>query len=129
MVRLLIIILGLIVFFTLGLYIFKYQNLQETPTTNPKSTGNQVIFPTQKDTLQKGSPYTLKWTSNEPSPIAIFLVNKAAEKQGVSISLFDRVYNIPNTGSFIYTVPENIPDGEYKLEIGNLNSEYFQITK
>ncbi len=86
-----------------------------------------ILFPAENTTLIKGKTYTLAWTGTKPSSIAIFLVNKAFEKEGVSVSLADRVYNVPNTGSYRYTVPTNIPEGAYKFEIGTLTSPYFQI--
>lgn len=94
----------------------------------PTTAANTVIFPTATDTLKLGQSYTLEWTPGSGTT-NIFLINKAAESQGVSVSMFDRVYNIPNSGSYKYTVPKNLPVGEYKFEIGNLDSNYFEIKK
>lgn len=124
------VLIGVIFFIAIFWLIVTYS--QNTPlhklNTNPAPTTDKVIFPSSQDTLKKGQRYQLKWLGGGDSPIAIFLVNKEAEKQGVSVSLFDRVYNLQNTGSYKYTVPKNIPDGLYKFEIGDLNSDYFSIS-
>lgn len=96
------------------------------PTPTPAMT--QVTFPIANDILSPGKTYTLKWQGGGKSPISIFLINKDAQKQGVSVSLFDRIYSIPNTGYYNYTVPQNMPNGLYKFEIGDLSSNYFEIS-
>lgn len=85
------------------------------------------LFPTQKDTLIKGQTYTLRWHGGPPTIEAMFLINKALQKEGVSVSIADRAYNIKNTGSYQFTVPTNIPDGLYQIEAGPLTSDYFEI--
>jgi hypothetical protein len=94
-------------------------------TTQPE---NAVTFPTSGTILKLGKTYTIKWKAT-PGYTDVFLINHAYESAGVSVSIADRVYNIPDNGSLQYTVPKNIPTGEYKFTIGNLNSEYFEIEK
>lgn len=106
-------------------------NNQATPipavTASTSPTRSQVLFPTSSDTLTEGQTYTLKW-SGGPDPIQIFLINQTLESQGQSIAISDRVYGVKNTGSYSYTVPTNLTSGNYKFEIGNMSSDYFQIT-
>jgi hypothetical protein len=93
-----------------------------TPTTKPT-----ILFPAGGETLSKGKEYTLKWTGTTSAKTQIFLINTSLESQGVSVSSVDRIYNIENTGSYTYTIPTTIPDGKYKLQIGQLTSNDFQI--
>lgn len=91
-------------------------------------TGRNVfIFPTSRDTLVKGKTYTIRWEGGPQLIQEMDLVNKALEKEGVSVSLADRFYNIENTGSYSVTIPSNIPDGLYKIQAGPMSSEYFKI--
>lgn len=111
-------------------FISKVQNLANPLnltlyTTQPE---NAVIFPQAGDRLQLGKTYTITWKA-KTGTTDIFLINHAYESAGVSVSIADRIYNIPNNGSFNYTIPKNIPVGSYKFTIGNLNSEYFEIEK
>jgi hypothetical protein len=55
----------------------------------------------------------------DPAEPTISLVLKNAQQ---TIVLLDQQ---PNTGSFIWTVPQNLPSGSYVLEIGSgLTPEY-----
>jgi len=85
------------------------------------------IFPSSNDTLIKGQTYTLRWTGGPPTIEEMYLVNRALAKDGVSISLADRFFNIENTGSFEITIPTNIPSGQYQIQAGSLTSEYFEV--
>ncbi len=96
-----------------------------TPTIIPSSENN--VFPKGGETFHQGQSYILKWASGSGNT-NIFLVDTAYESQGVSVSLVDRVYNIPNSGSYTYTVPRNLPNGTYKFEIGNITTNTFQIS-
>lgn len=92
----------------------------------PMQSQNTVIFPKENSKLLKGQTYTLLWTPGS-GRTDIFLVDRSLESVGVSVSIADRVYNIENSGQYQYTVPKNIPDGEYKFNIGPLSSPYFEI--
>jgi hypothetical protein len=100
----------------------------ETTSTNAPAAQEAITFPTGSDTLNAAGTYTLAW--NNPSAgttTQIFLIDTALESQGESVSITDRVYNVPNTGSYAYTVPANVPAGTYVLAIGQLRSEPFHI--
>lgn len=99
-------------------------HLGASPT--PASNEQSITFPKGGETLTSGKTYTLKWAGG-PNPTQIFLINRDLEKEGVSVSLADRIYNIANTGSYDYVIPENIPAGNYKFEIGNIISATFRI--
>lgn len=117
----------------IGIFVLNPQTktpmLQQLPTaSSTPSTNITITSPTSSTTWQKGQTYQITWTGGGQNNIqAIFLINKAAESYGVSVSLADRIYNVPNTGSYTYTVPTNIPTGEYKLEIDTAQSAYFMI--
>jgi hypothetical protein len=100
----------------------------QTATTTPAAM-EAVTFPKGSDTLNAGGTYTLTW--NNPSAgttTQIFLIDTSLESQGQSVSITDRVYNVPNTGSYTYTVPATVPAGTYVFAIGQLRSDPFQIT-
>lgn len=96
-----------------------------------KSKGTEkILFPTENVTLYTGQKYNLRWVASFPDQkIAIFLIDSALEKVGTSVSIVDRVYDVPNSGNFDYIVPENLDTGKYRVTIGDLNSNYFNIVK
>lgn len=128
----LLIILGmLIMFVVIGIGFFamnmnkKYDNV-ELSLKNANSK-NMFIFPTSKDTLIKGQSYTIRWDGGPATIEQLDLVNRAYEKEGVSISLVDRFYNFENKGFYEVTIPTEIPDGQYKFQMGPMSSEYFNL--
>lgn len=86
----------------------------------------QIIFPKGGEKLIKGKSYTFKWSGGD-SVIAIFLVDSSLESKGASVSLTDRLYGIPNKGSYLYTFPARIQAGTYKVRIGKQESGYFKV--
>lgn len=99
-----------------------------TPTSQPSSTpSSQILFPQGGESLIKGQTYTLKWSDGGGSTTQVFLINTNLESQGESVATVDKKFNIQNTGSYSYTIPQTIPNGNYKFEIGNLTSNPFQI--
>jgi hypothetical protein len=99
-------------------------SITSPPTASPSSSS--ITFPKGGETLKQGQIYTLTWTP-ETGNTNIFLVDTGFESQGTSVSLVDRVYNIPNSGSYTYTVPKDLPDGTYRFQIGTMNTATFQI--
>ncbi len=87
----------------------------------------EVLFPKSGGTLYKGHTYNIQWTGGKAGG-ALFLSNVALQKEGMSVSLVDRVYDISNTSNIQYTIPENIPDGKYTISIAELTSGEFTIT-
>ncbi|HVT01235.1 MAG TPA: Ser-Thr-rich GPI-anchored membrane family protein [Patescibacteria group bacterium] len=119
-----ILLIGLFV----GVYIIKsFLGSKPNGYVLPQFETGKVNFPKGGETLRKGQTYVIEWQGGPEGDIAIFLQNQAAEKEGVSVSLVDRVYGVNNTGSYNYTIPDNIPNGMYRFQIGNLNSQYFSI--
>jgi len=113
----------LIVTFLVVAMIYDHQHKQATPSPLTSS----ITFPTSSDVLIKGKMYTLAWKPSQQGETQIFLIDKAFESKGVSVSIVDRVYHLPDTGSYRYTIPSNIPSGTYKFTIGTYTSDYFSI--
>ncbi|CAN5337193.1 hypothetical protein BH10PAT1_BH10PAT1_0700 [soil metagenome] len=125
----LIVIISVVILVGAAYVAFTSKQTSLNPTATP-TTVSKVTFPKANDTLNNGQQYTITWMNDKSqNPIQLFLVSKLLEDQGQSIANADTKYNIPNTGSYTYTIPENIPEGEYKIEIGDLNSDYFRIVK
>lgn len=114
------------------LYVTTQENktLTQDPTLEQGiSEAEDVIFPSGGETFSAGQTITLHWNPDPTitDPIAIFLIDASLEDEGASVSISDRVFDIPNTGSYDYTIPSTIPAGQYSFQIGNANSNYFQI--
>lgn len=128
-----LIIVILVILGLLGLGFFYIQRMTNigssfpTPTI-PATPINQISFPLGGESLAKGQTYTLKWSGAGGKTVQVFLVNTDLEPQGESVSTLDKKFNIENTGSYNYQVPQSIPDGNYKFEIGNLTSQPFKIS-
>lgn len=104
----------------LGLPPFSSNDVEEQPGT--------ITYPTNADTLSAGETYTLRWTNlDSDTPTQIFLIDTRLEAQGASASVVDRVDNVPNTGSYEYTVPAVITPGTYVFTIGTRRSAEFTI--
>ncbi len=119
-----VLIVGIALF--IGLVVNKPVNVPAKKTAAP-STSNPIPFPASGDNLIKGRAYEIKWIPGS-GMIDIFLINRSLESEGVSASIADRIYNIPNSGQYSYRVPTNIADGEYKLQIGEITSKYFNVS-
>jgi hypothetical protein len=96
------------------------------PNTNKPTASDPITISAPEDKAIKGKTYTIRWVAGSGTT-DIFLVNKALESEGVSVSLADRVYSVDNDGEYTYTFPKNIPDGEYRFQIGNEASGYFSV--
>lgn len=124
-----IIVIGIL--FITALLIGYFLSSQKKPTPESPTTesqpNNKITSPVSGETWVKGETYTVSWTGGKKGE-ALFLIDTALEKDGVSISLADRVYDISDTASYTYTVPENIPDGKYKVQIAGLTSGEFAIS-
>lgn len=99
----------------------------ELDALNGATQSQGFTFPTSQDTLEKGQTYTLKWSGGPPTIEAMYLVNRALQKEGVSVAIADRAFNVENTGSYEFTIPTNIPSGQYQIQAGTLSSDYFEI--
>lgn len=103
-----------------------------TPTTQTTvvppatSSGTVILFPTATDQLIAGQQYNLRWTRGGDTT-QIFLIDTSLETQGESVSVVDRKYNVPNTGSYVYTVPTTLSAGSYRFQIGGASSQAFQV--
>ncbi len=93
-----------------------------------KSQPLNILFPKGGEELVKGKSYTFKWTGGD-SVITIFLVDSSLQSKGASVSLADRVYGLPNNGSYEYTFPDRIQAGTYKVRIGKKESGYFKVVE
>lgn len=121
-------IVALVIVFGYGYRIVKSSTVPATiqaavsPTPVP-----HITFPTGNETLIKGQTYQISWVGGKIAE-ALFLSNVAMQETGFSASLVDRKYDLANTVSYAYTIPSDIPDGEYMLQIAELNSNKFTIT-
>lgn len=87
-----------------------------------------ITYPTSADTLSAGETYTLRWTNlDSTAPTQIFLIDTSLEAQGASVSVIDRVDNVPNNGSYSYVVPAVVTPGTYVFAIGTRRSDEFTI--
>ncbi len=131
MKRYLPLIIVSVIVFGLAYIIYTFnQPKNNTPIQVPvDDIKNTVIFPVQGDILVKGFPYHLEWEIIDApkESIAIFLIDASLEQQGESVSISDRVYDIPNIGTYDYSIPTNLPEGTYKLRIGKMDSGYFRV--
>lgn len=109
------------------LAVFKKQACtDQTPDQTRAHT--QISFPVGGEQLTLGKTYTLKWSGGADAT-DIFLIDTSLESVGASVSLVDRVYHVPNTGSYQYTIPTRLSPGTYKIEIGDSTSNPFKIVK
>ncbi len=127
------IIIGILVIIALvliGSYFYKNNNNDEGDILG----SSHVLFPTGGETLVAGKTYSLKWDNQGNTGAAvgpttqIFLVDKALLTQGASVSIADRKYDVPDTGSYEYTVPTAVSDSTYFFVIGTTTSNTFTVT-
>ena len=117
-IAILVVIIALLAF--LGLPPFSSEEEVDTPGT--------ITYPTNTDILSAGETYTLRWTDLDSEvPTHIFLIDTSLEAQGASVSVVDQVYDVPNTGSYSYTIPAVINPGTYVFTIGPRRSDEFTI--
>lgn len=111
-------------------YMYRIYGAQKTTGTiaqiQSERENPQILFPKAGGTLYKGHTYNIQWTGGGTGE-ALFLQSADLEKEGQSVSIVDRVYDIPNTSNIQYTVPSEIPDGIYTISIAGLTSGKFQI--
>lgn len=116
-----IVTIVIIVLAVVGVYFYYF-------STAPSVVSNQILYPKGGETFSAGNSYTLQWSSvNAASTTQIFLIDTSLESQGESVAISDRIYGVPDTGSYVYTVPTTTPSGTYKLEIGSLTSNPFMV--
>lgn len=112
-------------------YAYRIYNAHVTTTTIAQIQSDkenpQILFPVKGGTLYKGHTYNIQWTGGKEGS-ALFLSNVAMQKEGMSVSLVDRVYDITRTNNVQYKIPENIPDGMYTIGIAGLTSGEFVIS-
>lgn len=115
----------LVIIVLIGGFFFYERNRQPT---------NAITFPKGGETLVTGEKYTLKWKnvgetgSPNASTTQIFLIDQSLLNQGASVSIIDRTYDVPDTGSYEYTVPTGAADGTYFFVIGTTTSNTFKIS-
>lgn len=115
--------LAIIVLITFILFVINNKPVGNAPAP---TNSHPVTFSIPNGVAKKGSVYTIRWGPGK-GKTDIFLVNRALESEGISVSLADRVYGVDNNGFYNYKIPTNIPSGEYRFQIGQHSSEYFTI--
>lgn len=87
------------------------KNLSEQPMA--------VISPNGGEVFQKGRQYTIKWNSNGIKTVKITLFSESQSIPFTSMNLPATVA-IPNTGSYVWTVPNTLPTGsDYTIWVNN----------
>lgn len=77
-----------------------------------------ILFPTAEGiTLVKGVTYTIQWGSVQADPVNILLCTENIED---GLFCFQEIaVNVPNSGSYPWTVPANLPNGsDYVIGVG-----------
>lgn len=128
--------IGILIFafiLAIGIYLHDGIRLDQSfvsPTPGQTTSIESISFPKGGEILKQGNAYLLKWTDADTSTTTtqIFLIDTALEAEGASASISDRVYAVPDTGSYQYVIPESLPDGIYKFEIGTLLSLPFTVS-
>ena len=122
--KIIIAIVLVIVLVAAGIYIYQKNSM-------PSS---DIAFPSGGETLIAGKTYTLKWKNSgatgapQAGATSIFLVDQALLNQGASVSITDRIYDVPDTGSYEYTIPTAVQDSTYLIIVGTTTSNAFKIT-
>ncbi|KAJ8613451.1 hypothetical protein MRB53_036936 [Persea americana] len=83
--------------------------------TSAQTSPNPFSYPSNGYRLTAGQPYTLTWTATTPGSVTLVLRSGAATNlaQGTPI-----VTNLPNNGSYVWSVPASITQGtDYAIEI------------
>ncbi len=106
----------------LALFMGKENEIENAPSS--------ITFPTSRETLYAGKTYTLRWDDSDifSSTTSVFLIDSSLLNQGSSVSIIDRVYNIPNIGLYDYMVPTAVADGTYFFVIGSSTSNWFKVS-
>jgi len=103
-------------------------HILQSETKATEGSKVKIIFPAGKEKIAIGDFCNIKWTGG-PDPMQIFLVDTSLKSIGTSVSISDRIYNIKNTGSYIYQIPTNLKLGTYEFQIGDQTSNTFEIVK
>jgi len=118
--------IGVAIVLSIGFFVF--QNRVTAPITDQKQT---IPSPKEGDQWETGKTYSIQWSSPGTDPVALFLIDKSLENVGVSVSISDRLYTIPNTGTYSYTVSPAAKVGTYKWCLSangsQICSAYFEI--
>lgn len=94
---------------------------------------SNITFPKGREELVAGMSYKITWNHQEDgsppkaSTTNLFLVDRSLLDQGVSVSVIDRKYGIPNTGSYNYVIPSGVQESEYFFIIGTTTGHIFKI--
>ncbi|HLR37485.1 MAG TPA: hypothetical protein VK084_05540 [Chitinophagaceae bacterium] len=109
------------------------QNKNETQEnkkdTLPTVSNDSVyfVYPKGGEVFIIGKTYNLIWKGKTDTAAALFLIDSSLESKGVSVSISDRVYDIPQSGSEEYRFPQRLKPGTYKFQLGRAESQYFQV--
>ena len=79
-----------------------------------------VTSPNGKETWIKGTTYTITWTGNISGDVKIRLLS--GDRKTVAII----APAIPSSGSFDWTIPASLADGNYKVKIDSLEDRTVQ---
>jgi len=88
------------------------------PATSLKSQEVKILSPAKGDKWKRGETYEIRWTPSDPEGIVtIRLINTEADISALRL-VFETPYPIPNTGSYLFTVPSKMkPRDSYQFEL------------
>ncbi|EGX48673.1 hypothetical protein TWF173_000786 [Orbilia oligospora] len=99
--------------------------LSALPLTLAADLGkNAITAPIAGDVITAGEPYTIEWTNREGTSVTLTLVDGPA---GQVLPVQEIIRNTPNTGTYTWNVPENIPASDkYAIRItyNNIPTDY-----
>ena len=83
-----------------------------------------VISPHRGDVWEKGKTYTIRWTKigNMISIVKISLMHNERKILGITDSTF-------NDGSFRWTIPKSIGDGEYRIRVQTTDNHVYDYSE
>jgi len=84
----------------------------------------KVTSPGRNEVWEKGKTYTIRWESKGIRGNVKIMLLAGGPRPALKVSeakAFEITRNINNSGSYSYLVPDNLPDGIYKVQIMTIN--------
>lgn len=78
--------------------------------------------------LTQGSQYTVRWTASPPTTTGTVNIKLMQSNGSSVIDVYQIASGVPNSGSYLWTVPSNYSGGMYSLSIGNWPSYPYRVS-
>jgi hypothetical protein len=105
------VVLGILFFFLQGASQTQYPREPEQTSKTVTAAYIKVTFPGRDAVWEKGKSYSIRWESKGVTgSVKIRLVNKNGQ-------VFDVVNSAGNSGSYDWTIPKDVNDGAYKIQV------------